>query len=173
MNKLILLLIVGIVFVSGCQTINGTQTGGEIPTTKVEVQTENESIEIPECSSDIDCYGGLSRYGKNICLNNKCEQVECVESFDCISGLMSSIVLGLDYYDCIDYTCIDFKDECKEIAKSDYDMSSPQCMYKGDMRCWCKGKVVDEAEYEVEKENSIQTVPEVYHYTDMIIFNIK
>lgn len=141
-----MIVLVGVMFVGGCNTF------GDI-----------ELIE-PECTADSDCE--YRYYNPKKCIDNECVGVECMHDGDC-----NMIIYTNDYEKCINNTCVSFLDDCVRIAKSDYNMTNPDCSYIA--TCHCEDYIIDSPERRIVHGNSTQIISEQGHHENYVMFEIN
>jgi len=91
---------------------------------------------------------------------------ECGNDYDCNRYFTSG-----DRRECVKNVCVSYLEDCKEIAKQDYNMERPKCRYY--KTCTCEDYIVDSPEKRIEKGNSTQIIRETGHYENYLEFEIK
>ena len=146
------------------------------------------------CNVSRDCewslennLGFVARF-KHACINNTCTEVECLHNRQCLGKLeicasnytcvQVDCKHDRDCYRvsdvCMNNTCIHFDELCEQIAKSDYNMTMPQCTYtKRYNSCDCKDKIITIPRQKIVNNNSITIIEEVHHFIHQMTFYPK
>lgn len=130
--------------------------------------SENELIEnlSMSCQNDRDCFFVGRTWGDFACVDSICNPIECRIDDEC-----NHFVIDGNWSKCINYSCVSLASKCEQIAKLDYNLSNPKCVY-GDS-CFCEDYIIDVPRQEIPRNNSVEIVHETYHYENYVNFKIE
>jgi len=103
-----------------------------------------------------------------------CYEGRCVE---CVDYCYMLYIENYDKHDidikCVNFTCVSFGIECEKVAKTDYNMSEPDCGYnKYSDECICRDKIIDVPQKVIYTKNSKRIIEEEWHWSEDIVFTI-